>query len=426
MKAKASFIFIAILLVGLGLRLILLNVGINLDDAITLYVAEADSLPVLFERVRDYEFGPPLYFVLMKFWISLAGKSVSAIALPSVFAGVLLIPIVALLAKSLTGCPRKALLAAWFAAVSPLAIFYSHEARCYSLMAVFTTASLWLIENQGDNSLRKKLFLFVSIVLSIYTHYLSLLIIGLYVIFRVISLHSEDTLTKEKLYSLLGIPALAALTYIPWLPYMTAHLGHGTYWVDPTPLTKWPLVLVSNLAATLPLAWLHGFVLLSFVIPLSFLYLAYRLIKSKGKILSKNILEHKLFAPASSVLIAASTLGYFTPFILGYSRYLVPFAVLAWIVIADRSLASTKRWVTYLVAGLIVVSGVDSLVETNSLASTDKNGLRAITREIRDGKFPESAFLITPRLQLLFIYLLHGRRWCRTHAGSLSDLSPGK
>ncbi len=413
MKAKASLLFISILLCGLGLRLILLNVGINLDDAITLYVSSSSTLSKLLERVRDYEFSPPLYFILMKFWLTLSGesgKSAAGLALPSILVGTMVIPATCLLAKELTGCWKKALLSSWLAAIAPLAIFYSHEARCYALLSLLTTLSLWMIERENSESIRNRIFLLLLLILTFYTHYLGIFIVGLYLLFKISSLKFREELSKDKLVTLVAIPALAFLAFLPWLPYMTDHLSYGTYWVDPTPITKYPLVLASNLAATLPLPWLHAFVLVSILVPIYLLYVIFQILKNKAQdkfLALKKILNSRLFPAMATVLIAVSTLGYFTPFILGYTRYLVPFAVLSWILLATGLNFNKGKSAVYLAAIVVAISGLNSLAEIKSLAATDKNALREITKEIREGEFKDSAFLITPDYNSFsFIYYM--------------------
>ncbi|HMO21997.1 MAG TPA: glycosyltransferase family 39 protein, partial [Candidatus Melainabacteria bacterium] len=99
MTARLAIILLFTTALGVVLRLLLIGTGINIDDAITLYVARAENLQQLFERVADREFGPPLYFIIMHYFLAAFGDSTTALAAPSLLFGSLLIPATYLLAK---------------------------------------------------------------------------------------------------------------------------------------------------------------------------------------------------------------------------------------------------------------------------------------------------------------------------------------
>ncbi len=427
MTARLAIILLFTTALGVVLRLLLINTGINQDDAITLYVARAENLQQLFERVTDTEFGPPLYFILMHYIVGIFGASAITLAAPSVLFGSLLIPATYLLAKEISGGDGKttaAATAAYFAAISPLAIFYSHEARCYALLTLLTAITYYLILLLSRrNHLPLKVALFFTATALFYTHYLGILFFSLLSVGYLI----KEIICKEKAGSSLkpALPPLicSLIAFAPWVPSMLTHLSHGTYWVDPTPLTGWPRVFISNLAATLPLPWLQGFLLL----PLFFLAL-FILAALPGKRKSLRIFSLKawqknphLLAILITLLTATSTLGYITPFILGYSRYMTPFALITWllcgIAVASFLKEPAKKNTLLVVALTLLFAGIDCTWQAVTLGTGNINGLRQLAEDIKHDKYERTAFLLTPDFDsYTFIYYLEDE-----NAGTLPE-----
>lgn len=114
--------------------------NIWLDEANSWQVASL-SWSNMMGELRGSPVGP-LYFILLKLWIGVAGDSASALRAFSVLASVVLIAIVyALGAKMLLR--RTALLAAALVALSPLELYFAQEARMYMLTSLIAALSLW-------------------------------------------------------------------------------------------------------------------------------------------------------------------------------------------------------------------------------------------------------------------------------------------
>ena len=85
---------------------------------------------------------PPLYFFTLREAMLPFGASLFAIRFVSAFWGVLVVPLVYRIGKrAMSG--RVGALAALFAAVSALQVFYSQEARMYTMATAWAAASLW-------------------------------------------------------------------------------------------------------------------------------------------------------------------------------------------------------------------------------------------------------------------------------------------
>jgi mannosyltransferase len=136
----------AISLVGLtllafGLRLYGLGFqSLWRDETDALLFADKDLLAHLRTFTAVGENGA-LYFALLGAWIGGAGSSEVALRMPSALVGTFTIPLTAVLGRRLLG-PGAGLMAAALLAISPYHIWYSQEAKMYTIFAADTTAAL--------------------------------------------------------------------------------------------------------------------------------------------------------------------------------------------------------------------------------------------------------------------------------------------
>ena len=82
------------------------------------------------------ETNPPLHFLLLKAWTTLFGTGEFSARLPSVLSGTASVPLLFLLGRRLGGT-RVGMVAAGVMAITPMQIFYAHEARAYALLPGF-------------------------------------------------------------------------------------------------------------------------------------------------------------------------------------------------------------------------------------------------------------------------------------------------
>lgn len=368
---------------GLALRLLLVNGGIDLDESVTEYVSSSDSFKELLDRIVHFEFGPPLYFYLMMLWRKVTPDETIYLALPSLFFGICLIPLTYVLGKKITDSEKISLLSAFFCAVSPLAMFYSHEARTYSLFACLNVASAFFLI---DWLKQKNVFSIIAFAilssLVAYTHYLGIAFLGLLAIgaFLYCWFDKKTSLFLKTLPVFFVPPAL----FLFWLPFMKEHLSVGTFWVDRTPLDKWWQVVASNTAALSPLPWL-----LACFVSIAFLLFVVYAVASKKIEIEKSSAAFLL----TIIVPPALLLGYITPFIMGYCRYMMPFAPFAWIfsAIILLSFNLNKKLIVTLLAVLTSLNGY----EAYSLGSGDRSGLRQLASD-ETFKYHDGLILVLP------------------------------
>jgi hypothetical protein len=111
-------------------------------------------------------------------------------------------------------------------------------------------------------------------------------------------------------------------------------------------------------------------------------------------------LKKKLELPKSEIAFLLAIIlppvilvGYVTPFILGYCRYMMPFAPFAWIIFATLFSKSLKP---KMLVALLVILGLFNSYEAYSLGSLNRSGLRQLAHDIRDNHFGDCLYLVIP------------------------------
>ena len=146
-----NFILLAaITLIALALRVIRLDFQpLWWDEGYSVFFATRD-FPVMLARTA-IDIHPPLYYALLRIWMSFFGQSDIAARLLSVFIGVATVPLIYALARKLFPNTRLPLIAALLLALSPLHIYYSQEVRMYGLVTLLGLASVYLFVELLDS-----------------------------------------------------------------------------------------------------------------------------------------------------------------------------------------------------------------------------------------------------------------------------------
>lgn len=208
----------------------------------------------------------PLYFLLMRFWRTLAGNSEFAIRYPSAAAGVLAVAVGYRLARQLGLRRGTGLLLSLLLATSPYLIWYGQEAKMYALLLVLVMAAFIAYHQALLGGRWGRWAVFVGLTsLSFYIHLLSPLMLPVYGAFALLHpgrwrRHWRGWLTSMLLLIAPYLPL--AMWQMPLL-IEKFHSGHPFY-----PLREEILILLrlytNGLArfAELPLISLYLFLLL--------------------------------------------------------------------------------------------------------------------------------------------------------------------
>lgn len=172
MRARRSqaVILAAIILVAAGVRLYRLgNPSLWYDEAVTVLLSrDISALP------KSLGTSAPLSFVIAHFWNRL-GESEFWIRLWAAFFGIAIVPVVWGLARIVLD-RQTAAVAAFLVAINPLCIYYSQEARAYSLLPfwVLLGALLALLAVKSQRWAGFAVASAVALALAFYSHYFAL------------------------------------------------------------------------------------------------------------------------------------------------------------------------------------------------------------------------------------------------------------
>ena len=202
-----------ILFLGLILRLISVNQSFWLDEATSATVAKNLSLTQIISNFSPGDFHPPLYYLILKIWTLPFGVSEISTRLLSVLAALATIYVTYLIAKKAIS-QSVATMAALLLTISPLHIYYSQEARMYSLETLFVTLAFYFyLGITKKQTFLTWLFFSLSLVLVGMTDYLPLLVIPVFWVYSVVQKRELTWFTKLAL-SLVPL----SLVFSAWSP----------------------------------------------------------------------------------------------------------------------------------------------------------------------------------------------------------------
>ncbi|MCB0034923.1 MAG: glycosyltransferase family 39 protein, partial [Anaerolineales bacterium] len=233
--------FIAILLLATALRFYLLdNQSFWNDEGNTARLSERSVRLIIEGTASDIH--PPLYYLILRGWRELVGQSEFALRAFSALMGVLTVATTIRLGRWLDSTPNGrnswaiAYVAGMLTAVSPALIYYSQEARMYSLLGFLATLSTLLLFKLQKNPRWPLVFGYTAaLTAGLYTHYFFPAIIVSH--FLIWFIGQLPTLAQQKRpLALLRHPLtiryatanlLALLLYAPWLPIFLRSTGGG-------------------------------------------------------------------------------------------------------------------------------------------------------------------------------------------------------
>ncbi|MCB9160298.1 MAG: glycosyltransferase family 39 protein [Caldilineaceae bacterium] len=144
LEEYAPWLVVGITLIGAFLRAFMLNdKGMWLDETFSVWLA-GHSVPDMLQWIVKIDQHPPLYYLLLHFWIALWGDTPHSTRLLSAILGAATIPIIYLIGKRMSGAPMG-LAAAVFLAFSLFNIYYGQEARMYTLLAFNAAVAVYAL-----------------------------------------------------------------------------------------------------------------------------------------------------------------------------------------------------------------------------------------------------------------------------------------
>lgn len=208
---------ILITLLAMGLRLFHLGQqGFWLDESVS-FVRAIVPLQASMENILAIGIHVPLYFLLLR-PVALIGQSETILRFPSVVLAVLSIPIMYRVGRLSLGRPAG-LLGAFFLALNPFHLWYSQEARMYTMVVFFVLGSVYFfLRAIRKNTWRSWGSFVIFSTLAYGTHYFALqiaLVQFAFILCRFRILH--------RVFRKWAI--CQGLAFLPLIPWLVAYFG---------------------------------------------------------------------------------------------------------------------------------------------------------------------------------------------------------
>lgn len=398
-----SFWLLAILGFGFWIRLVGLSQSLWLDEAIEWWAVTSFDLKQLLFGYMAGDFNPPGHHLLLWFWVRIFGDSEISLRFPSVLFGLGIVYLTYKIAKLILGKDDKPAgipglpfrishTSAVFTAFSGLLIYYSQEARMYSMAAFFTAGAFYfLLKNELSQKRQAINLILFSIFFAagLYSHYLVWLLLPLLFI-----------MGKKYL-----LPFIAVL---PWLPMLFKQLASGLsaagnpVWAQLSQTSVKNVLLVGIKFATgrVPFPDSGGLMMLAAIFTALFWFLAF---SGASELSSKSetkralrILLGWIFWPLS----LAAVVGIFVP-VFSYFRLLF---ILPPVLILASIGAVRRRWLLEpVVLGLMITSAIYVSGETYR-----RENWEAAAKDIENHE-PGAAVIIHPAVRPPFDYYDRGK-----------------
>jgi hypothetical protein len=205
------------------------------DEAFTpVHVLHASLVSTLHGVVRT-ENTPPLWYIVIWAWSRIFGTGMVSLRFPSALAGVLTVPVAWEIGRELAGreagSRRAAIVCAALVAVNPLFVWYSQEARAYSLYVLLSALTLLCFLRAQRDPTRRWLAAFaVTASLALLTFYFEAFLL----------IPMALWLLRDRSHRRATLPAVAVPTVVglALVPLIVAQGGHGTQWISRWALTS--------------------------------------------------------------------------------------------------------------------------------------------------------------------------------------------
>ncbi len=201
-----------------------------MDEAFSFEMATVDHFGAALLR----ENSPPVYYALQRLWLVPFGESVAALRSLSALSGALFVAVLIRSGRAFLS-PAVGLWSGALAALSPIQVYYSQEARPYALVSlaiVLSLHSLWRALEAGG---RLRWLAFAAFtLLALATHYFAILVIapaGLLLWLW----PAEDRIARSFRYYI-AASLLAVGPWILWLAWSlfgSPHPGGAHDWIEP-------------------------------------------------------------------------------------------------------------------------------------------------------------------------------------------------
>jgi 4-amino-4-deoxy-L-arabinose transferase-like glycosyltransferase len=179
------------------------------DEAMTVHIA---LQPNGLEFVHNT---PPLYYLALRAWTAVFGADAAGLRSLSAVAGAGFVWVCWHATREALGT-RVGLAAAAFVALSPLHVYYSQEARAYSLLLLELAIALWMLRRLAANARPSHAIAFVATsTAALYTHYLAAIPLAVACVAHAAAAGQVER--RRGAAAIAATSAVIALLVVPWV-----------------------------------------------------------------------------------------------------------------------------------------------------------------------------------------------------------------
>ena len=219
-----------------------------MDEANSVRIAKMSLSQLVPEVSRDVN--PPLYYILLHYWISFFGSSDFSVRFMSVIFAVLAILMIYKVGNLIFD-KDVGLLSALILAFSIYHIHYSQEARMYSQAVLFTLVSMfYMIKHEREGKLIFAGVYIISTVCLIYSHVYGLFILAAQNIYMLTRFFLDRNDLKPMITKWIFLQFATVIFFIPWISAFMNQIirVHSGFWIPTLPIRKiaTPLLMYSG------------------------------------------------------------------------------------------------------------------------------------------------------------------------------------
>ncbi len=238
-----------ILIFAFFIRVISLNQSLWFDEAINVVYAQRFNFWDFVTKYPLGDFHPPLWFALLWVWVRLNNSEVIIRLLP-VFFGVATVYITYLSGKEFS--KKVGIFSSMLLAIAPLHIYYSQEARPYSLAAfAVSLSSYFFIKLLKKNDLKFLTGYILSSALVFYSDYVAYFLFPAQIIYLL--LHEKQKIQKVQKAFLISL-----IIYSPWILVFRDQFSQGI--TTASSLTGWKEVVGGVRIKEIGLLWVKSLI----------------------------------------------------------------------------------------------------------------------------------------------------------------------
>lgn len=220
--------------ISLMIRTAELGIGFWIDEGLSVGIADRPLTDIPAALRKDGS--PPLYYMLLHFWLGIAGDTEEGVRAFSLACALLAIPVAWWAGKTVWGTHKAGWIAAVLMAFNPFLSQYAQEARMYAMVALLAIpATVCFLRAYALDTERRRPWVIgfaVSEAVALYTHNWPIFFGASAGVAFLVLLGLSDRRRELFKDGVIGFGG-AALLYLPWVPTTLYQAQHtGAPWAD--------------------------------------------------------------------------------------------------------------------------------------------------------------------------------------------------